>query len=135
MDIKIINIGNRRVCVSGIGKMFYQDGFPISMAISVLAESGIEVSLYHVFDELSRSGGFPITKRGEDRALTAIISSINDRIQGENAGEITEDELTRYSKMNYEDQREEIFQYLFGMPSNDAISDPAKKDKIILSLQ
>lgn len=59
--IEVIEIGDRMICVKGIGKLFYQEGFPIYMSIDILKEKGIEVSLLHIADELYKNGWEPKT--------------------------------------------------------------------------
>jgi hypothetical protein len=33
-DFKIEVFGDRWICLKGVGKLFYQEGFPISMAVT-----------------------------------------------------------------------------------------------------
>lgn len=50
-DFLIENFDNKLICLKGVGKMFYQEGFPISMIISYFKKQNIEVSILHVADE------------------------------------------------------------------------------------
>lgn len=34
--ILVESFGERKICINGVGKMFYQDGFPISIAVKEL---------------------------------------------------------------------------------------------------
>ena len=52
----IIYIKNRKVIIRGIGKLFYQDGLPLSISIESCKKQGLEVSLIHIADELIKNG-------------------------------------------------------------------------------
>ena len=54
--IDIVTIGKRQIAVRGIGRLFYQDGFPITMSIQCLKEKNIEISILHIVDELIKHG-------------------------------------------------------------------------------
>jgi hypothetical protein len=112
--IEVIDIGDRRIVVKGVGKMFYQDGYPLSMSVMELGKRGIEVSLLHVVDELWGNGW--------------SWQTIERKLQGELDEDIDKnlkvdfDYLNTFyrcidygrSKGGYEQSREMIFQYLFG---------------------
>jgi hypothetical protein len=112
-DIKIIKIGDRSIAIKGIGKMFYQDGFPLNMAISQLADSGIEVSLFHVADELIKTGDFGLNKRGESVAYNRLSAALDDSIKGDIKPPTSKEELYKFCYADYETQREMIFNYLY----------------------
>jgi hypothetical protein len=100
--LKIEWFGNRRICYGGIGKMFYQDGFPISMAVEKLREDGIEVSILHVADECLKNGWSAKT------VLTKLKDDFSDF-----GGEYGMNEIERFCNASYEEQRAMIFEYLF----------------------
>ena len=112
-NIKIINIGDRRIAIKGIGKMFYQDGFPLSMAITQCSEQGVEVSLFHIADELIKTGDFGLNKRGESVAYNRISASLDDMIQGDVKPKTTKEDLRKFCYADYDTQREMIFDYLY----------------------
>lgn len=113
----IEKIGGRLICLRGIGRMFYEKGFPISMSISVLKERDIETSILHIADECLKHGWLPET------TVKKLKYEIEDAIIGddESIKKIDISLLERFCYVSYEDQREMIFQYLFGMPSKEAI--------------
>lgn len=100
MKIKIIDVNGRRIAIGNIGKLFYQEGFPISMSIFKLKEQNIETSLYHVADECLKNGWSP---------ATVYKKMVND-LEGEG---IDKEELHTFCFAEYEKQRELIFNYLF----------------------
>lgn len=103
--IDVTCIGNRSIVIKGIGKMFYQDGFPISMSVDLLTKKGLEVSYLHIADELLKNGWKPetVVKRlGEDNQ-DALVG--NDKIPL--------DLIKEFCYKEYEDQRDMIFKYLF----------------------
>lgn len=102
VDLKINYFGDRLICFSGIGKMFYQDGFPASMSVQYLLEKGIEVSILHVADECLKNGWSPDTTV---KKLTEDFADIGQRFNKQ--------ELIIFCNSSYEDQREMIFNYLF----------------------
>lgn len=94
--------GNRKIAIKGIGKMYYQDGFPIPMAVEQLKEHGVEVSMLHVADELLKNG-FP------KKRVIAIIC--DDMIEGDDRVDIAL--IEGFCDSDYEGQRKMIFEYLF----------------------
>lgn len=103
-DFLIEQIGDRKICLQGIGKLFYQDGFPISMSVEKLKDRGIEVSILHVADECLKNGWTAKT------TFNKISADFEDDIN-----KSTNDKglLQKFCFASYEDQREMIFQYLF----------------------
>lgn len=93
-NIDFIQIEDRKIAIKGIGKLFYQEGFPISMAIETLNKSNIEVSIFHVVDELIKHGWNNKT----------ILSRLKE-------DDITDIEL--FLESSYEDQRAMIYEYLY----------------------
>ncbi len=110
-EIRYVSIGDRKIIVKGIGKLFYQDGFPISMAILKAKEKGIEVSLLHVADECLKHGW------SEETVLKKLKEEFADD-PNRNKYDILG--LERFVHASYEDQREMIFQSLFEHPTKDA---------------
>lgn len=111
-NIIVEKIGERKICIRGIGKMFFQDGFPISISISEMKKRGIEVSIFHVADECLKNGWSSKT------TYNKLKSDIQDDIDGNN---IDLEQLKTFCFAEYEEQREMIFNYLFGSSSNDAM--------------
>jgi hypothetical protein len=104
-DFRIAEIEGRRVVIKGVGKMFYQDGFPISMSISVLKERGFEVSIFHIADECMKNGWSP---------KTTFVKLKEDFEDGFKEDRCDFEALKKFCYASYEDQREMIFNYLFG---------------------
>ena len=102
--MRIEKINNRLICIGGIGKMFYQDGFPISMAISELKAKGIEVSIMHIADECMKHGWSAKT------TFNKLKSDIEDDIIGHN---IELQLIEAFCYADYDTQRTMIFDYLF----------------------
>jgi hypothetical protein len=118
--MEIIDIGNRRIAVKGIGKLFYQEGFPISMAISELSKDGVEVSLLHVADECMRNGWSAKT------TINKLKGELDIDIEG-SMKDVDWETVEKFcllgdqpalSNGGYEEQREMIYQFLFGSPSS-----------------
>lgn len=105
MNIKgfiIERLGNRNVVLQGIGKLFYQNGFPVSMAIKEFSNAGIEVSLLHVADECLKNGW------SADTTITKLTDDFND------GGMVIDKELlTVFCNSSYGEQRDIIFKSLF----------------------
>lgn len=94
----------RQIIIRGVGKLFYQDGFPISMSISVLKKKGWEVSLFHVADECMKNGWSPKT------TFNKLVADFEDDIDG-NVWD--KEQVRKFCYASYEEQREMIFNYLF----------------------
>lgn len=101
----VIEVGDRKICISGVGKQFYQEGFPISLSVSSFKEKGIEVSMFHVADECLKNGWSAKT------TVNKLKADFEDDIDG---NYFNEEELVKFCYSEYEQQREMIFNYLFG---------------------
>ncbi|MBC8051887.1 MAG: hypothetical protein H7Y13_02365 [Sphingobacteriaceae bacterium] len=108
--IMIETIGGRTIALKGVGKMFYQSGYPISMAVEDLKKQGIEVSILHVADECLKNGWSPKT------TFTKLKEDFADDLEGNKIDLVL---LERFCNAEYLDQREIIFEYLFGCTTND----------------
>ncbi len=104
--IQVDNINGKMIVLKGVGKLFYQEGFPISMAIDECKKKGWVVSPLHVADELLKHGW---------SSKTAI-----NKLKGEMDLDITGEMklmdwqlIERFCHSDYEAQREMIFNYLF----------------------
>jgi len=122
LEYLIKKIGNREICVRGIGKMFYQDGFPLSISASELKKKGIEISYLHIIDEFWGNGWSWKTIESK------LLGELNDDI--DKSLNIDIDSLKYFyslleqpkrSNGGYEESRDLIFQYLFGLPSSEVI--------------
>jgi hypothetical protein len=102
-DFLIEQIGDKLICLKGIGKMFYQDGFPISIAISNFKSKGIDVSLFHIADECLKHGW---------SSETTFKKLREDVVDGNFETNLEQLKLFCYS--NYETHRVMIFESLFG---------------------
>lgn len=110
--MKFVQIGTEKVCVKGVGKMFYQDGFPISLCVSELHKRGVKVSILHVADECLKNGW------SADTILTKFKEDFADI--GEKLDMVI---LKSFCYASYEDQREMIFKSLFKCSSQDVINE------------
>jgi len=97
--MEVIQIGRRKIAF-GIGKLFFESGFPISMAITELAAKNIEVSIFHVADECMKN----------DWSAKTTFNKIKADFEGEN---FDSTELQSFCESDYETQRKMIFNYLF----------------------
>ena len=109
------NFGDRHIILKGIGELYYAKGLPIGIAINKLASYGIEVSIYHVIDELYRNGF----------SLEKIESLLREECA--DSGIVGFEDIRKYIYSTYEEQRGMILQYLYGFSSNDRQPDNLKK--------
>lgn len=112
MDFLVHKFGDRLICLKGVGKLFYQDGFPISISISELKKKDIEVSILHVADECMKNGWSAKTTFNK---LKADMEEDIDR----NTYDLTL--LNKFCYAPYEEQREMIFKYLFNDDKENAL--------------
>jgi 4-hydroxy-3-methylbut-2-enyl diphosphate reductase IspH len=101
-DFLIEQFGDRKICIKGIGKMFYQDGIPISIAIEEFHRKRIFVSLIHIADECLKYGW----------SAQTTYSRITDDLN-ENLTDNSRKRLKDFCYATYEEQRAMIFEYLF----------------------
>lgn len=93
----LIEVGERKILIKGVGKLFYERGLPVSITIDEMSKKGIEVSIFHVADECLKHGWSKETtykKLKED--LFYDFPTLKDFIFAD-----------------YEKQREMINEYLF----------------------
>lgn len=121
-EIIVEQFGNRTIVIRGIGKMFYQEGFPISMAVSEFSKNNIEVSVLHVADECLKNGW------SAETTFRKIRDDFKDGLE-----KLNEEQLFKFCNSEYEEQREMIFQYLFGSPSEEFINNKNKRNDSTLT--
>ena len=119
-DFRIESFDNKTICIGGIGKMFYQHGFPISVSVSELKKKNIEVSFLHVINEFWNNGWswktIEAKLNGEmevdiDKSLVLdmdYLKSFYDCL-----------EQPKRKNGGYEESREMIYQYLFNEKSSE----------------
>lgn len=111
--INIIEIEGRKVAIKGIGKMFYQEGYPLSMSVMELNKEGIEVSLLHVVNEFWDNGwSWNTIERKLQGELDEDIDG-NLKIDFEYLKTFYNCIDAERETGGYEKSREMIFQYLF----------------------
>lgn len=113
-DFKIITVGERNIVVEGVGRLFYQDGFPILMSIKRIKEFGLEVSSLHLAKEL-------LYEWEPKTVLVKLTAELNETIEGDEKLDLLEIEKFCYS--NYEDRSEMIFNYLYKTTSTLALKE------------
>lgn len=102
LDFEFMTIGDRKIIIRGLGKMFYQEGMPIGMMAKRCEELGYEVSWLHITDELLKHGWEHKSIRGKlfeelvDSGKKELISSIEN-----------------FLGRTYDERRDMLFQYLF----------------------
>lgn len=119
-EIVIEQFGERKIAIKGIGKMFFQEGFPISMAVIELAKKGIEVSIIHCADECLNNGWSAKTVLSKFKEDFADCAEAYD-----------ENIIDRFCTSSYSYQREMIFQYLFGFTPQEGMDDKNKREKLL----
>lgn len=119
---QIEQFGNRRVLLRGLGKMFYQEGTPIGLLAHKVNAEGIEVSWLHVADELQKHGWLNKT----------ILSKLREETSDSQVA-VDMEAIGRFLEATYEDQREMIFQYLFGSPSADVIASAKARNPVTIA--
>src|SRR5690349_9055768 len=106
--LEFTQIGNRSICLRGIGKMFYQEGLPIGISIKQLLSKGYEISLLHIADELLKNGWSP------ERVILTLTTELQDSVADGVNIFVDYAAISSFCFKEYEDQREMIFKYLFG---------------------
>lgn len=103
--IVVNEFNGRLIAIKGIGKMFYQEGFPVSMSVSELKKKGVEASIFHVADECLKNGWSSKTTYNKLKA---------DFVDDIDKNNYDAESLEKFCYAEYEKQREMIFNYLFG---------------------
>jgi len=101
---ELIQIEDRCICLKGIGKLFYESGFPISLSLEMLKKENIEVSILHVADECMKNGWNPKT------TYNKLKADFEDQIIDNT---IDWNDLKKFCNTDYVTQREMINKYLF----------------------
>jgi len=120
---KFVEVYNKIICVGGVGKLFYQEGFPIAMTVEEFSNKGIEISFLHLVNELWDNGwGW---KTIESKLKGELQDDINNQLSGLDLELLKQfyDNLEQPRRANggYEASREMYFQYLYSVPSQDVI--------------
>lgn len=100
----LIDIEDRTICVKGVGKLFFESGFPISISLEMLSKENIEVSIFHVADECMKNGWSAKT------TYNKLKADFEDQINGNN---IDWNDLKKFCESDYVTQRQMINEYLF----------------------
>jgi hypothetical protein len=115
---EVIEVGDKKICVAGVGKLFFEGGFPISMSVEEFRKVGVEISFLHLVDELWSNGWSwgTIEKK--------LVGELSDDIN--NSLEFDLVELERFYKCleqpyrsngGYEKSREMYYNFLFNNES------------------
>jgi hypothetical protein len=112
---EVIDVGDKKICVAGVGKLFFEGGFPISMTMEEFRKVDVEISFLHLIDELWSNGW------SWETIEKKLVGELSDDIN--NSLEFDLVELERFYKCleqpyrkngGYEESREMFFKYLFG---------------------
>lgn len=122
---EIVSIGNRTIVIKGVARSFYEGGFPISISMEEFSKRGIEVSLLHLAEQCWENGWSTETilkkLKGEcDLDINKVMGAIHWETLEKFCNCL---EQPKRANGGYEESREMIFQYLFGMASNEAKQD------------
>lgn len=113
----IDKFGERTICIEGIGKLLYQDGFPLSLSIQKLKENDIEVSILHIIEEFWNNGWSwkTIENKLKGEMIDDIDKSLSlDFIYLKSFYDCLEQ--PKRANGGYEESRKMIFNYLFLTP-------------------
>ena len=126
MEYQIFN--GRKICVKGIGVLFYEKGLPLTISISELNKKDIEVSMMHVVEEFWENGWSWKTIESKLKGEIGIDIEKNMNIDFKEL-KYFYDCLEQPKRKNggYEESREMIFQFLFNCSTNDVRNGKDKK--------
>ena len=105
--LKVIEVNSKLICVSGIGKMYFENGLPVSISVQTLQKNGIIYNLLNIADEFAKQGW---KKR-------SILNLLSDEL---NISEKEKESVSIFLNSSYEEQRELIFQSLTKIKSSEA---------------
>jgi len=117
---EITEIDGQKIVVGGIGRLFFEDGFPIHISVDILKDKGIKVSLLHIADELYKNGW---SEKAIINTLSQDFPDCSDKIKAFLALAIEGKPFDMppptgrkflYSKNGYDLQREMLYHELFG---------------------
>lgn len=127
-EIKVDVINGRKIAIGGIGTAFYQNGYPIEIAIMDLKEQGINVSYLHIADELYKHGWNLKTilrafSTGDGYLcdidlIKKFVSAGMESDIPEYREPLPDGRTYIYGTTGYEAQRKIIFDYLFPSEAN-----------------
>lgn len=113
-SILVESFDGKNIALKGVGKMFYQDGFPLTMIASELNKKNIEISPYHLVEELWNNGWEwkTIERKLKEEIEDSIECTIN--IDIDNLHKFYDClEQPKRANGGYEESREMIYNYLF----------------------
>lgn len=110
MELRVETIGDKTYVLEGIGRMFYQDGYPIPMAVNNCREKGWTVSYLHLAKEL-------LNEWTPKTVVAKLKGEFQDTIEGDEKPDF--ELIEKFCNSEWEDRCEMIFQYLFGYTTDD----------------
>lgn len=125
MKLQIEQIGNRKICLGGVGTLFHQNGFPIGISAKKLQEQGIELSWFHVIKELEY----------QFSSLEKLFTKVSSELEDASVEGIKFDVnlLKQFCFADWEQRRSMIYDYLWANESKETIkqffNDKLKTDK------
>lgn len=115
---QIVEIDNQKICVKGVGRLFFQEGLPISLVITALKQNNISVSILHIADECLKNGWNIKT------TLNRLKTELEDDIENKYDFNLLEE----FCNADYEKQRELIFNNLFKNKEKEVLIDFVNKN-------
>lgn len=104
MPLRVDKFGDRKIAIAGIGELFFQHGFPISMSIQELKKEDIEVSILHVADECLKNGWSAKT------TYSRLMADMEEDIEKTDYNLV---QLELFCNSTYDHQRKMLYNYLF----------------------
>lgn len=101
--MKVIELNGKKICIGGVGELYFTEGLPISMTMTYLKSKGIDTSILHVADELYKNGF----------GYKTIISKLIEDFADSGSETLDKEILTKFVTVDYETQREMLFDSLF----------------------
>lgn len=103
-SFEIDTFGERNICIGGIGRLFYESGYPISMSIANFKKVNIECSIYHIAKECLNNGWSAKT------TFNKLKADFEEDIENT---DFDEKALEAFCNADYDQQCAMIHEYLF----------------------
>ena len=102
--IKEITIGSRKIIIKGIGRAFYELGYPIGITTLTAIENGYEISWLHIADEL-------LNEWSPKTVFSKLLGEIDNMIPTDERPNVKE--IYNFCFSDYDTQRQMIYNYLW----------------------
>lgn len=97
---EILSMNSKKIVIKGIGRLFYESGFPIALSLDFCKENNLEFNIYTLIDELQK-----------EWSKKTILKKLSEELSDGNL-QLDYKAIEEFLDSAYEEQRDIIFKSL-----------------------